>query len=415
MKETMLRILSLASLGLALALIALSAAGQPAGYFTQPKLVPGLPASGLLLLDPTVTLDELTIIYFTDRVLYEATRSSRDEPFSDVHPLGTNINSTADGYTPMPGPALTSDGLVLIFARGPSSASYWVQTKLFEARRTSVSKPFGAATPLPDAITQYTSFSPHLSPDGRLLLFASRRPGGQGDEDIWVATRPSLNDPFGAPINFNDFFPGSQVNSTHEEVAPWLSTDRRVLFFADHDLDDNTERPGSLGGPDIWVSTRPDTNSPFGQPQNLNDLGLGSTVNSAEWEGWPCLSRDWPAPESKLYFGHWVGVGPLNTEIWEAEWVPFRWFQVATDPASTPAARLGHAMVYDERRGVVVLHGGMDATLQSLADTMGRPRLDSGFNQRPETCLPRHGLRCRAWCDRPLRRAEILRIWQESQ
>jgi len=369
MKQTLLRMLALASFGLALGLLTPQGLAQPAGYFTQPKLVPGLPASGLMLLDATVTLDELTMIYFTDRVLYQATRTSRDEPFSNVQPLGTNINTRADGYAPAPGPALTADGLVLVFARGPSSANYWDQTRLFEARRTSVTEPFGAAAPLPDAINQYTSFTPHLSPDGLLLLFASRRPGGQGDEDIWVATRPSLNNPFGDPVNFNDFFPGSQVNSQYEEVAPWLSTDRRVLFFADLDLGDNSERPGSLGGPDIWVATRPDTNSPFGQPRNLNALGLGSTVNSAQWEGWPCLSRNWPAPGSKLYFGHWVGSGPLNTEIWEAEWVPFQWFQVATAPANTPPARTGAAMVYDEKREVVVLHGGRNASGQTIGDT----------------------------------------------
>ena len=333
MKQTLLRMLSLASLGLALGLPAPQGLAQPAGYFTQPKRVPGLPASGFLLVDPTVTLDGLTVIYFKDRILYQATRSSRDEPFTGIHPLGSAVNGSSDGYAPAPGPALTADGLVLIFARSPSSGTYWAQTKLLEARRTSVSESFGEATPLPDSINQYTSFTPHLSPDGLLLLFASIRPGGQGDEDIWVATRPSLNDPFGAPINFNDFFPGSQVNSSHEEAAPWLSTNRRVLFLSGIDLQNNSERPGSLGGPDIWVSTRPDTSSPFGQPRNLNDLGLGSTVNGAEWEGWPCLSRDWPAPGSKLYFAHYANDGSFNTEIWEAEWVPFRLTAIRPTPS----------------------------------------------------------------------------------
>ena len=351
-------ILALTTMALAFAFIEEPLVAQPAGYFTQPKRVPGLPASGFMLVDLTVTLDGLTMVFFTDRVLYQATRSSRDDAFTGIHSLGSAINGSSDGYAPVPGPALTADGLVLVFARSPSSGSYWEQSKLFEARRASITESFGQATPLPDAINQYTSFTPHLSPDGLLLLFASRRPGGQGDEDIWVATRPSQSDVFGAPVNLNDFFPGSQVNSTHEEIAPWLSTDRRVLFFADLDLRNNSERPGSLGGPDIWVATRPDTDSPFGQPQNLNDLGLGSTVNSVRWEGWPCLSRDWPAPGSKLYFGYWSGTGQPNTAIWEADWVPFQWFQAAIPSASSPPARAFHGMVYDTVRGVTLLHGG---------------------------------------------------------
>ncbi|MCP5524217.1 MAG: PD40 domain-containing protein [Verrucomicrobiales bacterium] len=353
------RIIAPAPFALAVALAAPHLAAQPAGYFTAVRPIPGIGNPGQCDFSPIVAPDGLTALYFSDSKLYEASRTSRNAAFGSVRALGANINGSTDGYIPIPGPTLTADGLVLVFPRNPSSSgTYWTQAKLFEARRTSVSEPFGPATPLPDAINQYSCYLPFVSPDGLMLLFTSDRPGGLGDEDIWVATRPSLNAPFGAPVNFNDFFPGSPINSSHEEAAPCLSTDGRTLLFSDLDLSGNSARPGGSGGPDIWVATRPDTDSAFGEPRNLNALGPGSKVNSAQWEGFPFMSRDWPAPGSGLFFVHWSGSGALNTELWEAEWVPAQWWQVAVTPAVAPSARIAPSMVYDSARGVTLVHGG---------------------------------------------------------
>jgi hypothetical protein len=93
-----------------------------------------------------------------------------------------------------------------------------------------------------------------------------------------------------------------------------------VLFFSDH----TGSRPGGRGGPDIWLSTRPNIDSPFGPPLNLNDLGLGSTLNGSSWDGWVSISRDWPAPGAKIYFSYWSGSGSIDADLWEADWVPFR-------------------------------------------------------------------------------------------
>ena len=40
---------------------------------------------------------------------------------------------------------------------------------------------------------------PIQSPDGLSLYMASNRPGGKGGLDLWVATRASTGDPWGAP------------------------------------------------------------------------------------------------------------------------------------------------------------------------------------------------------------------------
>ncbi|MBI4324138.1 MAG: PD40 domain-containing protein, partial [Chloroflexi bacterium] len=168
---------------------------------------------------------------------------------------------------------------------------------------------------------RYSAFTPHLSPDGLMLLFGSTRPGGKGNEDIWVATRASRAEPFGAPVNFDDFFAGSQVNSAYGEVAPSLSGDGLALFVSEAD---SGWRPGGRGGPDIWVAARPGNGEPFGRPVNINEFGFGSTVNTSGWEGHLFLSRDWPAPGSKLYFTSDRALGGFSFDFWETEWVPFR-------------------------------------------------------------------------------------------
>ena len=44
------------------------------------------------------------------------------------------------------------------------------------------------------------------------------------------------------------------------------------------------------------------------------------------------------------------------------------WVLISTDSESTPVAREAHAMVYDERRGVVVLHGGVTGDRRDLPE-----------------------------------------------
>lgn len=56
---------------------------------------------------------------------------------------------------------------------------------------------------------------PVMSPDGLSLYIVSDRLGGKGALDIWVATRLSTDDPWGAPEN-----PGLPVNSIFNETSP---------------------------------------------------------------------------------------------------------------------------------------------------------------------------------------------------
>jgi len=77
-----------------------------------------------------------------------------------------------------------------------------------------------------------------------------------------------------APVNL-----GPPINSAFRDAGPALSKDGLSLYFT-------SNRPGGMGGTDIWVSQRASREDPWGEPVNL-----GPTVNTAFDEGVPSFSR----------------------------------------------------------------------------------------------------------------------------
>ncbi len=74
-----------------------------------------------------------------------------------------------------------------------------------------------------------------------LVIFSSLRPGGFGGYDLYYSYY--LNGQWSMPQNF-----GPQVNSTYDEVSPFLSADGQKLYFA-------SNGPESMGGYDIFETT----------------------------------------------------------------------------------------------------------------------------------------------------------------
>src|SRR5262249_39910288 len=72
-----------------------------------------------------------------------------------------------------------------------------------------------------------SDFAPALSPDGLSLYFDSRRDGGFGARDLWVSRRATVTGPWGAPVNL-----GPTINSPVDDHHPALSADGHRLFFA---------------------------------------------------------------------------------------------------------------------------------------------------------------------------------------
>lgn len=114
-----------------------------------------------------------------------------------------------------------------------------------------------------------------LSSDGLEMYIESDRAGGRGNFDGWVLRRSSVHEDWGLPENL-----GTAVNSSAFDAAFAISEDGLTLHF-------HSTRSGGHGSTDIYVTTRPTKDAPWGQAVNI-----GPPINSSAWDGVPSMSPD---------------------------------------------------------------------------------------------------------------------------
>jgi hypothetical protein len=110
---------------------------------------------------------------------------------------------------------------------------------------------------------------PSFTGDLLEMFFFSDR---SGNRDIWTSSRPSTTDPWGAPTTV------SELNSAFPEEGPSISLDGRRIWFV-------TDRDGS--GRHIWRSSRSSRGAPWAPPQPVTELAgsgndLGPSLDAAE-------------------------------------------------------------------------------------------------------------------------------------
>ena len=223
--------------------------------------------------------------------IWVAHRERSDAPWGPPVNLGEPVNSAADDFCPTPihGGGLffvSREGLPgscglgdIYFARlnpahgwgeperlacepqGPNSAldeqgPSYVQGRLYFSR-SSATVPgdlyisadggglsFGPASPLAELNDgSANEIQPNVRKDGREIVFSSNRAGTLGGQDIWSATRDSVDDAWSAPVNL-----GSSVNTAAGESRPSFSWDAETLYFG--------RAPSPEGMSDIYVTTR---------------------------------------------------------------------------------------------------------------------------------------------------------------
>jgi hypothetical protein len=161
--------------------------------------------------------------------------------------------------------------------------------------------PWSAAVNLGPVVNSPTGSEsgPALSADGLSLYYYTVRPGGYGSTDIFVSQRPTVHDPWGAPVNL-----GPTVNSASQDFVPAFSSDGHWMFFA-------SDRPGGYGGVDLYQSYRLDIHDDFGWQTPTN---LGSNVNTAAAENGNGYFDNAGSPQ--LFFGS-DRLGPVgNSDLY---------------------------------------------------------------------------------------------------
>ncbi len=181
-----------------------------------------------------------------------------------------------------------------------------------------------------------------FSADGRTLVFASDRPGGYGQTDLY-AVRQLPNGRWARPYNL-----GPAINTSFHEDAPFLSTDGQTLYFS------SRGHPG-MGGYDIFRSRYDTVRRQWLPPQNL-----GAPVNSAADDIFYVTN---PSGE-RAYFTSFRPGGQGNADLYEATYTLPTWAVLVgqlEDQAGQPLA------------GTVVAHAGAgDSVAQSETGSDGR-------------------------------------------
>jgi Tol biopolymer transport system component len=102
---------------------------------------------------------------------------------------------------------------------------------------------FGPASLVAELSSPAGDFRPSVRFDGLEVFFFSNRPGSLAN-DLWTAARESVFDVWSNVKNL-----GPVVNSSLNEMHPYIASDRRTLYFA-------SNRADGFGQQDLYFTTR---------------------------------------------------------------------------------------------------------------------------------------------------------------
>ncbi|RLB50957.1 MAG: hypothetical protein DRJ42_17840 [Deltaproteobacteria bacterium] len=140
-------------------------------------------------------------------------------------------------------------------------------------------------------------FDPWMSPDGLRVYFNSNRPSGMGNHDIYMASRATRTDMFGAPTSVGG------LNTTAVDANASLSSDELFVVFT-------SNRGGGAGGYDLYFARRLASTDDFAAPEPV------PVVNTPDLDWEPCLGRD-----GYLYFSSNRPGGMGSSDIYRARFL----------------------------------------------------------------------------------------------
>ena len=235
--------------------------------------------------NPVVSLNDSVIIYMADKNLTRAIMISQlgEKGWSKPKDITREMGSEGDCYPT----CLSRDGREL----------YLVKKNYYESD-IYVSRMEGGRWTAIEALNQnintdYYESHASISLSGKILLFTSDRPGGQGALDIWMSVRSSVGDWLPA-VNLGD-----RINSHYNEETPFFTENEEKIYFS-------SQGHATMGGYDIFVSERlPGTRWSFpvnlGYPISSSDDDLFYVPRSNGWRAYFSTIPDSLEGGQKIY------------------------------------------------------------------------------------------------------------------
>lgn len=171
-----------------------------------------------------------------------------NEQWTVPQPISQTINTNYNEGTC----TISADGNILIFTSCDTPDSFG-SCDLYITQKVN-GKWQRASNMGKNVNSRFWDSQPSLSADGRMLFFSSNRREGYGGNDIWFSER-SEDGSWSVAKNL-----GPHVNTSKDEVSPFIFFNNEVLFFA-------SDGHLGFGGKDLFMSTF--SMGEFGPPVNL--------------------------------------------------------------------------------------------------------------------------------------------------
>ncbi len=230
-------------------------------------------------LGPIIQVDGKTLYFFRDghpdnkgtkhqQDAWISNRKDLDSGWKDAINLGSPINNESSNFIISVSPDRTTMMVVNVYdnygkcVKDGVSITHYVDGKWTMPKEIKI-----------EGWYNYNYFNGfQLSADNKTLLISAERADAIGGTDLYVSFRK--NDTlFGTPFNL-----GETINTTTNEITPFLAPDNQTLYFA------SNGHPG-YGDQDIFVSKRLGAWDEWTMPYNL-----GSRINSSVWDAYFSIS-----------------------------------------------------------------------------------------------------------------------------